>query len=111
MNQDINWWDKAVDWAWGLVLAVGLGVIEICRRVIRHEARLDALEKADRLLEQASAERGQQLRDIETKIDQNQDKVLEGLAAVHREITAERKENNENYRLVLAQLLERVPKA
>ena len=105
-----GWYQWLADKAWAVMVAASLGFLALIRRIYRHDARLGALEQANLTREKAELERAEQLRALDTKIDKHQNDMINAVNAMHREIADERRENNENYRMILSRMIERVPR-
>ena len=98
---EVNWFDKAADWAWLLLVGIVTAAIALARRVFSHEARLKALESA---FAEAREDDARSRESFERRIDQNYDRVIDAIDKM-------REKYDEDYRLVLSELLQRVPRA
>lgn len=93
---EVNWAEKAADYAWALVLVGITSLVALIRFIFTHEARLKALEAA-------RTDDARKLESIEQKIEQNQDRVIAAIEALRKEV-------NDDNRMVISALLERVPR-
>jgi hypothetical protein len=94
---NVNWFDKAADWAWMLIVAAITGLLALIRRVMKHESRIKALEVG-------ADDRTQQLRDINLKLDGQTSTLME-------RIDKQGAETRADIRMITAKLMDKVPGA
>lgn len=96
MRDPINWWEKAADYGWQFALVVVAAGAALVARIFRHEARILALETE-------RAELIRRFENHEKKIDENQDRVMAAIEGLRKTV-------DDDNRMVIQALLERVPR-
>jgi hypothetical protein len=94
---DALWLQKLADWGWTLTFIVFGFVYRLASRVTENEGRLKALEDT-------SAERTRQLQLIDSKLDSKTAQIQESIEGL-------RKEFRDDHRMVVTELLKKVPQA
>jgi hypothetical protein len=94
---DAIWLQKLADWGWTLIFVVFGFVYRLASRVTENEGRLKALEDT-------SIERTRQLAAIDSKLDSKTAQIQESIEGL-------RKEFRDDHRMVVTELLKKVPQA
>jgi hypothetical protein len=89
------WLQKLLDWTWTLSIVLAGFLYKLASRITVAEVRLDALESM-------SAERTAQLKAIDVKLDTR-------CAQIQESIERLRKEAGDDHRMVVTELLKKVP--
>ena len=113
MSDDVNWIEYAADKAWVLFVAAASGFLYYVRMIIRHQERIQALEKGqsetfaelkalDAKIVAHQAERTRQIEALNLKLDTQTETLSERIIASSNETRAD-------IRMITAKLLDKVP--